>query len=114
MRRLWLCVLLVACGGGGDDTDGGGVDATADVVKDTTASDVKADVLAEAGADAPDDVTVDAPDDVADAPDDVNADVILVDGGICGLCPQNTVCCTIPNAIYYGKCYSPKCLACCQ
>src|SRR5207248_10924553 len=92
-------------------------DAKLDVAKDT-AFDAPMDVTSDAIADAPDDVTTDA---VGDAPDDATADVadapddvVLVDGGICGLCPQNTVCCTIPKAIYYGKCYSPKCLACCQ
>lgn len=71
-------------------------------MNDTAVSDATADATADAPVDAP---TVDA---TADAGDDAG------DADLCGTCLPGTVCCTIPNAAFYGKCYAKACLSCCQ
>ncbi len=49
--------------------------------------------------------------------DDGSSDDVFTypDSGLmCPTCPPKTLCCTIVTAPYYGNCYDPKCLSCCQ
>jgi len=73
--------------GRGDSTNDSGIDAT----------------------DAADDTAMDAVDDAVDS-----GTMDASDGSICPPCVPPTICCTIKNAPFYGKCYSKLCLACCQ
>ena len=61
--------------------------------------------------------------DEMDAGDAGSADASVMDTGLadtgveagpCGICTNGMVCCTVVNAQFYGKCYSPQCLSCCQ
>ncbi len=111
-RALSIAVVfLLACGGSSD----GGVDASADATLESSSNDATGDAP---GTDAANDAG--GGDSAADAANDVgtfdagDGAIEAGDAGLCGTCPPNEACCTIPNAAYFGKCYSTKCLACCQ
>lgn len=107
MKRLLLCVVLLACSGTSGDVLDGGDDASVD----QSTGDAAPDAIADVALDAVTDASEDSPADVAS---DAGAGDAGDAGSICGVCQQKTVCCTIPNAVDYGKCYNPSCLSCCM
>ena len=97
-KTLFLCSIVLACGGDDNQTTDGGQDATTsdaskDAVADTTTQDAKADVASDAPVEASNDAGIDA---IADASSDVALDVAVdsAGGGCDGGCTKYSFECS--------------------